>query len=300
MRGIVLGSAVLHTDDTPVDVLEPGRAGKHLGRLWVYVGDPDHPYHVFDYTPTRARTGPMSFLQGWSGYLQADAFGGYDCIYAQQAGGSVIEVGCWSHARRKVYDARDACPCGSAVALGYIRELYRVERMAQEEQLDAPARAALRQQLAVPILHTFEQWLRQGLTPEGQVILPKSPMGEAIAYLLNQWQALQRYTQDGRLAIDNNAAENALRPVAVGRKNWLFFGSDRGGSTAAILLSLIHSCKRHRTEPVAYLRDVIARIATHPRDRLAELLPDRWKPASRYSRVGPSTERGIADAAACA
>ena len=302
----VLASRIIHTDDTPVDVLDKEKPGTtKTGRFWVYLGDPSHPYTMFTYTASRSRDGPMAFLQGWGQdrrvFLQADAFAGYDGIYRGEAsggggGGQVTEVACWAHARRKFYEARPTDAAVSAQALAYIRLLYDVEDRARAvfdaqpgkaESAPAPGsamgqslaaiRLALRQEQAVPRLQQFRGWIESQRAEHGGPVLPKSPMGQAITYVLNQWEALVVYTTDGELAIDNNAAENALRRVAVGRKNWLFCGSDAGGRTAAVLFSLIATCQRHRVNPFDYLRDVLTRIAAHPRKDLAELLPERWK-----------------------
>jgi transposase len=291
----ILQSRVLHTDDTPVDVLDrevPGTT--KTGRLWVYVGDEDHPQVVFDYTPSRSRDGPMKFLDGWGKdrqvYLQADAFGGYDGIYRGEAGGKVIEVACTAHARRKYYDARTSDAATSAQALAYIRLLYDVEDQAKalaasEEDPKArrqklvAERLRLRQELSVPRLAQYKTWLESRQAAHGGPVLPKSPMGEAIAYTLNQWDALCVYTSDGELDIDNNVSERAIRRIATGRANWTFLGSDNGGNTAAVLFSFVATCERHRINPFDYLRDVLTRIAAHPMSRLAELLPGRWQPA---------------------
>jgi transposase len=285
----VRASGVIHTDDTPVKVQDRGRTQTRTGRFWVYLGNDDHPCTVFTYTPSRSRDGPLAFLRGWGKdervYLQADAFGGYDGIYAGEAGGQVTEVACWAHARRKFYDARSSDPAGSTQALAHIKLLYDVEQQAKKSaaknQFDLTAeRRCLRQELAVPRLAQFREWLESRQAERGGPALPKSPMGQAIQYTLNQWDALCVYTTDGRLAIDNNASENALRRVAIGRKNWLFCGSDNGGRTAATLFSLIATCERHRVEPMAYLRNVLTRIAAIPVSQLGNLLPDRWQPAS--------------------
>ena len=284
----ILQSKVLHTDDTPVDVLDRNRTQTRTGRFWVYLGDKDHPFTVFTYTPSRSRDGPQEFLKNWSGYLQADAFGGYDGIYAGQAGGHVTEVACWAHARRKFYEARASDAAVSTQALAYIRLLYDVEDAAkvQFQQQDPAAkrplsaiRLALRQERTVLRLQQFRQWLQTQQAQHGGPVLPKSPLGEAITYAFNQWDALTVYTSDGNLAIDNNASENALRRVALGRRNWLFCGSDKGGHTAAVLFSLLATCQRHKVEPFTYLRDVLTRIAAHPISRLTELLPATNPPA---------------------
>jgi transposase len=279
----LLLSRVMHTDDTPIDVLDRLLRRPRQGRFWVYVGDQSHPQIVFDYTPNRSRDGPMTFLKDWgrddTRFLQADAFGGYDGIYAGQAGGNVVEVACWAHARRYFYDARNADAPHSAEALAYIKLLYDVERDAAD--LSSAERAGLRQERSAPVLVQFRQWLLGLQAVNGGRVLPKSPMGEAITYALNQWAALCVYLLDGELNIDNNTAENALRRIAIGRKNWLFCGSDNGGRTAAILFSLIATCQRHHVDPFAYLKDVLTRIASHPSNRLAELLPGQWNAQGR-------------------
>jgi transposase len=263
----VRASQVIHTDDTPVSVQDKNLDRTRAGRMWIYLGDKHHPYNVFDYTASRARDGPKNFLRQFRGYMQADAFAGYDGIYAN---GQVHEVACWAHARRKFYDARDSAPERAHTALAWIRKLYDVEDEAKE--LADTARQQLRHEKALPLLRDFENWLRQP-PPE---VLPKSPIGQASAYALNNWPALVRYTEAGFLAIDNNAAERALRAIAIGRKNWLFVGSDNGGRTAAVLFSFTSTCRRLGVDPFAYLRDVLNRLPTHPTERLSELLPDAW------------------------
>jgi len=298
---LVLGSKVIHTDDTPVDVLDKMLKQTRTARFWLYSGDLDHSCDVFDFTPSRSRDGPMRFLKDWGKdqvrYLQADAFGGYDGIYRGEAGGKVVEVACWAHARRKFHEARNSDHANSAQAMAYIRLLYDVEDQAQE-QLKAQQQNAgralssaeqarrlsairleLRQKLALLRLQQFKTWLEARQACNGGPILPKSPMGAAITYCLNQWEALCVYTSDGDLAIDNNVSERALRRVAVGRGNWLFCGSDNGGATAAILFSFIATCERHGVNPFDYLRDVLTRIAAQPVSRLPELLPQNWKTA---------------------
>lgn len=307
-------SRVIHTDDSPVDVLDRKLDRTRTGRFWVYSGDRGHPYDVFDYTASRSRDGPMTFLKDWGKppggrvFLQADAFGGYDGIYRGEAGGQVTEVACWAHARRSVYEARTTDAATSTQALAYIRLLYDVEdqarqefeRQTPEEKAGRPLsalRLARRQELAVPRLAQFRQWLEGRRAQSGGPVLPKSPMGQAITYILNQWEALGVYTSDGDLAIDNNVSERALRRVAVGRANWNFCGSDAGGRTAAILFSFIATCERHRVNPFDYLRDVLTRIPAHPLKTLADLLPGRWlaaapRPAPAASVSAVPTARG--------
>jgi transposase len=274
MKRDLIASKVIHTDDTPVAVLDRSRESTRTARLWVYLGDEGHPHTVFDFTPDRSRDGPATFLEGYEGYLQADAYSAYDGIYA---GGLVKEVACMAHARRKFYDARATDPARAFTALAFVRQLYQIEAKARELELPAEKRRSLRQEHAVPVLDGFALWMHE----ESPQVLPKSPLGEAFTYARLQWQALRRYTEDGDLAIDNNRAERALRTVAVGRKNWLFAGSDEGGRRAAILYSLISSARRHGLDPFAYLRDLFDRLPTHPQTRLAELTPVAWAQALR-------------------
>jgi transposase len=283
----VLASKVIHTDDTSVQVLDKNLPETRTGRFWVYLGDRDHPYTVFDHTATRERDGPMKFLNGWGKgkmvYLQADAYGGYDGIHKGEAGGSVTEVACWSHARRKFYDAKDTDPATATQALAFIRLLYDVEDQAKE--LSPSERAALRQEQSLPRLAEFRTWLESRQAAYGGPVLPKSPLGHAITYVFNQWNALCVYITDGDLAIDNNASERALRRIAVGRNNWIFVGSDAGGHTAAVLFSFIATCRRHNVNIFDYLRDVLARIPACSMSRLAQFLPDRWQPAPAVAPV---------------
>jgi transposase len=279
MKENALQSKALQTDDTPVGVLDPELARTRTGRIWTYVGDDQHPYTVYDYTRTRSRDGPHAFLEKFSGYLQADAYSGYDELY-RDPDRDIIEVACWAHTRRKFYEAQSSDLMRSTVMLAYIRLLYDVEREARDGNLDREQRRALRQEKSRPVLDDIQAYLQRERTQA----LPKSPIGQAIAYALSNWDALVRYTEDGDLAIDNNGAERSLRGVAVGRKNWLFFGSDNGGRTAAVLTSFITTCKRLHIDPWAYLRDIFDRISTHPASGLAELLPDRWLAHAAPSR----------------
>jgi hypothetical protein len=274
MKQRVLGSKALQTDDTPVPVLDAELPRTRTGRIWTYVGDDEHPYTVYHYTPNRSRDGPEEFLKEFRGFLQADAYSGYDHFYKEPERG-IVEVACWAHARRKFFEAQSSDLMRSMVMLAYIRLLYDVEREAGERKLDGEARRALRQEKSKPILDDIHAYLER----EQPRVLPKSPEGEAIAYTLSNWKALTRYCDDGDLEIDNNGAERSLRGVAVGRKNWMFFGSDNGGRTGAVLSSLIATCKRLGVDPFAYLRDVFERISSHPQSRLGELLPAQWKTA---------------------
>jgi transposase len=264
----VLASKVIGTDDTPVTVQDHAGKGSKTGRLWAYLGDRDNPFVVYDYTPDRSRDGPERFLAGYrAGYLQSDAYAGYDGLHAR----GLTAVGCWAHARRKFHEARASDPERSHAAIAWIGRLYAVEREARDEGWDDARLTAARAGRSKPLLESFGAWLEG----EARKVLPKSPVGEAIIYTRSNWAALSRYLESSYLSIDNNATENAIRPIAVGRKNWLHLGSDRGGRTAATLLSLVQSCKNLGNEPFAYLRDVLDRVSTHPASRVDDLLPDR-------------------------
>ena len=271
MKGKVLESAVIQTDDTPVAVLDRKLSKTRTGRTWTYLGDRTRPYTVYDYTPTRKRDGPQQFLGEYDGFLQADAYAGYDCLYGPQR---ATEVACWAHSRRKFFEARTTDAARAYRVLAMIQILYRIERAARKAELKPSGVRKLRQRQAAPIVAALGDYLRQ----EADKVLPKSPIAQAIGYALNHWGALNVYLSDGRLNIDNNASERSLRGVAVGRRNWMFFGSDRGGKTAAVLLSIVETCRRHRIDPFAYLRDIFRRIAGHPINRIDELLPGNWAP----------------------
>lgn len=266
LRRQVLATDYLQTDDTPVVVLEPDEGGSIKGRVWTYL-DPLGGQVVYDATRTHERAGVERFLAGFRGFLQADAYKGYDALYRD---GTVIEVACWAHARRRFVAALDGGEPLAATLLSLVQQLYQVEREAAE--LSREERLALREARSRPILAEIDaqrRWLAERA-------LPKSPLGDALRYLDNQWQPLQRFVTDGRLRIDNNGAESQLRAVAVGRKNWLFAGRFTGAQRAATLYSLVQSCKLAKLEPFAYLRDVLRRVATHPQSRIAELTPRAW------------------------
>jgi len=280
MVSVVMQSRALHTDDTTVKMQELLTHLLSTARMWVYLGDAAHPFNVFDFTLNRKRDGPQKFLANYQGYLHADAFSGYDGLYLpdpRTAAARIIEVACNAHARRKFYEARGTDALRSHQALACYRQLYELER--QAKGFNDEQRLQMRQELSLPILEQFHQWLL-AQRPE---VLPKSPMGEAISYALNNWDALRRYTEAGFLAIDNNASEREMKKIAIGRKNWLTVGSPRGGQTAAVLFSFTSTCQRLGIEPWHYLRDVLERLPSHPAERLAELLPDEWTKVQRAS-----------------
>ena len=264
MKADLLATDYLQTDDTPVVVLKK-LAGSFKGRLWAYL-DPLGRQVVYDATATHEGAGPEAFLSGFRGHLQADAYSGYDALYRS---GAVIEVACWTHARRRFRDALETDP-RAALMLALIQELYRVER--ESKDLSPEARKARRQEHSVPLIVRIEE-VRTALEAD---VLPKSPLGEALRYLGNQWKPLQRYLEDGRLSIDNNGAESQLRIVAVGRKNWLFAGSLAGAKWAATLFSLVQSCRLVGVDPFLYFRDVLMRLPTHPHRLIGQLTPRHW------------------------
>jgi transposase len=275
MLSRILTSKVVQNDDTTVPVQDHAGKGIKTGRLWASVGDHYNHYVVYCYTPDHSATGPQEIFKDFKGYLQADACSVYDRLYKSK---QIIEVGCMMHARRKFYEARTSDPERSHQALAWIKLLYDIEREAKKrEPTDYEAFVALRHKLraerSLPIFDKFHIWLEAELPK----VLPKSPIGEAIQYAFNHWAALKRPLEAGFLELDNGACERAFKPVALGRKNWLFAGSDKGGQTAAVLMSLCTTCKELEINPEAYLRDVLDRISTHPARRLEELLPDRWK-----------------------
>jgi transposase len=276
MKREVLQSAVLWTDDTKV-ILQGGDPEEtKQSRLWAYLGDARHRFNVFDFTPNRQRDGPQKFLENYRGYLQADAFSGYDALYlpvAETGQSRIQEVACNAHARRKFYEARGSDALRAHQALAYYGQLYEIER--QAKSVPEEVRLQMRKDLAVPILEKMHTWLEE----QRKEVLPKSMMAEAFTYALNQWQALCRYTEAAFLTIDNNCAEREMKQIAIGRKNWLFFGSPQGGKTAAILYTFTSTCRRLGVEPWAYLQDVLTRLPTTPKEQLAHLLPDRWQPA---------------------
>ena len=267
-KTLVLQSPVIWTDDTPVTVLGGEKPGSTKGRFWVYIGDDLHPYSVYDFTMSRSRDGPATFLSKYRGFLQADAYGGYDGIFLNSHG-MIEEVACWAHARRKFHDARSNALREVNQVLEWIRQLYDVEDRARE--LTPEQRQALRQRESVPMLDRLEAYLDE----QSLRALPKSSWRKAITYAGNQRTALRRYTGDGRLTIDNNVSERTLRLQAIGRKNWEFIGSEAAGPRAAVLFTILAGAKRHRLEPWAYVRDLVLQLSVEETD-LTALLPDRW------------------------
>lgn len=275
MQARLVRARVIHTDDTPVPFREGSKGKTSTGHLWVYIGDRDGPYVVFDFTTHYRRDGPEAFLHGFAGYLQADALAQYEGLFAT---GKVAHVACWAHARRRFVDAQPSAPEEAAKALQYIRQLYQVEReLAERFTLDDDTgRQQYRWAETAPARAAFQAWL----VDQQPRVLPKSPLGEAVGYALAHWEALMRYTEQGYLAIDNNLSERTLRQVALGRNNWQFCGSAEGGRTAAVLYSVVGTCKHLGTDPFRYLREVLPglfALGDRPGEQpLAYWLPDAW------------------------
>jgi len=267
LREQVLATDIVFTDDTTVKVAQAGKpGGSKLGRFWIYTDKAGR--HFYDFTGSRERDGPATILADFKGFLQADAYPGYDWLFLS---GEVTEVACWAHARRKFENAERSDPELAQRALEMIGRLYVVETVARERELDPEGVAGLRRKHSVAILEEIHSWLA---VAEAQV-LPKSPMGKAVHYALAQWKALNVYVTDGRLEIDNNRSERAMKPLAVGRKNWLFVQNEAGGRTAAIVMSLVKTAEAAGVNVKLYLRDVLRRIASET--DVKKLLPHGWK-----------------------
>jgi len=277
MHQKILLSPKINSDDTPIPVKNPNRKGStYNGYLWVYIDDSKDV--VFDFTPTRSREGPIKFLGKYNGYLQADAYSGYD-EYFRISGAT--EVGCHAHARRKFEYALDSDPVRAARMMVLWKRLYEIESRARDEKYSDAQLLEARQKEAKPILAEIKVLLDE----YKKQVLPKNPIGKGVTYALNQWDALLRYLEEPILEIDNNLSEQTLRMVCLGRKNYLFAGSEAGAKRAAIIYSLVASCKLNKIDPFAYFRDVLGRISTHPMDKIDELLPGQWKPPLKKTEV---------------
>lgn len=278
MHELIIQSPVINTDDTPIPVKSKKRRGStYNGYLWVYI-DCNRDV-VFEFTPTRSREGPVNFIgKEYTGYVQADAYSGYDELFRVS---DATEVGCNAHARRKFEYALDSDPVRAARIMVLWGRLYEIEKRAKEENYSADQLLAVRQTEALPI---FDE-IKSALNEYKNQVLPKSPMSKAITYALNQWDALRVYTSDPKLSIDNNLSERVLRMVVIGRRNYLFAGSEAGAERAAIIYSLVASCKLNGHDPFAYFNDVLKKVSTHPAERIDELLPSNWQPPQTEAKA---------------
>ena len=271
LKATMLQHTVLHADETPVAMLKPGNKKTHRAYLWAYAAGAfeDLKAVVYDFCETRAGEHCRSFLGEWKGSLVCDDFGGYKVGFAN----GITEAGCMAHARRKFFDLHVSNKSQIAQqALAYISQLYDVER--EVKQMHADERRQIRQTQSKPLAGAFAQWMRL----QRQKITDGSATAKALDYSLKRWDALTRFLDDGRLPIDNNWIENQIRPIAIGRNNWLFAGSLRAGQRAAAVMSLIQSAKLNGHDPYAYLKDVLARLPTQKNSQIDELLPHRWNP----------------------
>jgi transposase len=277
VRAHVFAAERLHGDDTTVPVLAKERT--KIGRVWGYVRDdrpfagPDPPAVAFFYSPDRGGAHPERHLAAFAGILQADAYAGFNRLYEpQRKPGPILEAACWAHARRKLFEIAAVSQAPIATeAVRRMDELFKIEREINGQP--AAQRLTVREERSKPLVIALEAWLRA----QHERVSRKSEIGKALAYTLNHWAALTRFLEDGRICMSNNAAERALRGIAVGRRNWTFAGSDRGGERAAAIYTLIETAKLNGVDPQAWLADVLARLPDHPVKRINELLPWRWK-----------------------
>lgn len=288
MKMRVLLSHVIQADETPVRQQERNRGSTRTCYFYSYVGDRNHPYVLYDYQLGRSRAGPNGWFVDkdgeplYHGLLQCDAYTGYDELCDPAGPWAMTRGGCWAHARRKFHDVREQFPAAACHVLGQVRLLYDVERDARFRGRDSVGgfdpeqRLAMRQQRSRPVVEALMSWCED----QQRHVLPKSGLGEAITYMLNQADALRLYLDDGRLEIDTNTCERSLRGIAIGRRNWLFTGSETGGKAAAAMFSLITSARRHDVEPLAYLTDLFTRLPATPVNQLDQFLPDLWKPGA--------------------
>ena len=271
LRDVVTGQQVVHADETPVQMLAPGTKKTHRSYVWAYATSQfsDVAAVVYDFSPSRDGEHARNFLQGWKGKLVCDDFGGYKASFEL----GVTEIGCMAHARRKFFELHATNKSQIAEqALGYIQLLYEIE--SEVRDLEPDLRCRIRQEKAMPVMDRLHAWMiaQRDLVPEGSAI------SRALDYSLKRWAALSRYLDDGAVPIDNNWAENQIRPWALGRKNWLFAGSLRSGKRAAAIMSLIQSARLNGHDPYAYLKDVLTRLPTQRASEIEQLLPHKWQP----------------------
>jgi transposase len=298
MHQRLLLSRAIHGDDTSVKLRVQGAARTSKAHLWACIGDADFPYVVFDFTADYTAEGPKEFLKGYKGYLHADALAQYECLYGKD---KVKHVCCWAHARRKFVAAADGGDERAKTAVEWIRQLYAIERdlppllpptddptASEQRRKREEQRQQIRQAEAEPILNELKKWLDE----QRAKALPKSALGQAIGYALNNWEALKRYVEQGYLAIDNNLSERTLRAIALGRNNWGVIGSETGGETAAVLYTMVGTCKHLGIDPFLYLSETLVGVFAlgekPTAEQLSEWLPDRW--LLKRSRDAPTVQ----------
>jgi transposase len=271
LKKLIVQSNYLHADESPIKVLDKDKKGTtHRGYYWVYHNSIDGLVW-FDYREGRGREGPVEVLKDFKGYLQTDGYAVYDFFKEDK---DIAVLHCMAHARRMFFEAKDNDKVIAEYALEQIGLLYNIECKAKEQQLDPEQIGQLRQTEAVTVLESLGKWMKETYIK----VLPKSAIGKALGYSIGRWTELMLYATDGNLKIDNNPVENSIRPVAIGRKNYLFAGSHEAAKRSAILYSLMGTCKLHGINPFIWLRDVLQRIASHPINKIEDLLPHNWKP----------------------
>jgi len=267
-RQLIEQAFLIQADETTLKVQNDTVKDKcDLGYMWPFVGD--GKLAVFEFRDTRVREGPTDFLSGFiDRYLMSDGYAGYNQVIEKN---DLVHLMCWAHARRKFFDSKNLDPQFADQVLGFIKELYMIERDAVDKTPDE--RKTMRLERSVPVLEK----IKSALEERSKAMLPKNPLNEAINYTLNNWKQLTAFLNDGRLPIDNNLVENAIRPVALGRKNWLFAGSPEGAQRMAIIYSLVATCKLNNINPYEYFVDILPKIASYPANKIADLIPLNWK-----------------------
>lgn len=275
MHEEILKYDIVLNDDTPVNMLDPGSGDTKTTRLWCTVGGKDYRYTLYNFTLGRGREGPLEFFKGYRGYFMSDDYAGYNELMRTE---DIIHMGCWAHVRRKFKEAQDTQAKKATEILTLIARLYKIEKSIKHALPEE--RLKIRQKKSRRELARILLWLRK----HKRSFVRKSPMNQAIQHALKIRRRLTVYTKDGRLPMDNNLAENGIRPIALGRKNWLFLGSETGGHAAAILMTFCSTCRKLKINTWAYLKDVLQRINTHPISKIDELLPDRWQDSQKHSK----------------
>jgi len=276
IRKNILEYDIVGNDDTPISMRDGPNKGIQTARMWATVGGENFKYTLYNFTTNRCKEGPLEFFKDFQGYFMSDAYAGYSGLgkpptTEDVTAHIVTHLACWAHARRYFKDAETTSPKAAAEVLLLIANLYHVET--QAKLLSPQERYDLRLKESTVILDKIKMKLEEHIPGH----LPQSPMRQAINYTLGLWKELNNYLKDGRLQIDNNLAENAIRGIALGRKNWLFVGSEKGGHTAAVLMTIVATCRKNNINTWGYLKDILQRIQSHPISRLDELLPDQWQ-----------------------